>query len=274
VKLVIPFLTTRPPGGPEAAVAQQKAGQAILVEGLNKSYGDWPVLWNLNLSVGWGEFVVLLGANGTGKTTLLRVLSTQARPESGMVNVAGYDCIRQADSVRRRVGVVGHSGFLYEDLTCRENLLFYGQLFRVEPIRPRVEAVLSLVGLTRRADHRVKTLSHGMQKRVAIARAILHQPRVLLLDEPEGGLDQESVAMLRSLLREWTQSGRTVVMTTHNVELGLAWADRVAVLSDGGLQFQNREEYRDSAKLQLSRASSPDQAASGGTALTAGSPGE
>ena len=225
--------------------------EAIRVEGLHKSYGDWPVLWDLNFSVGWGEFVVLFGANGTGKTTLLHVLSTQARAESGTVKVAGYDCLRQAESVRRIVGVVGHSGLLYEDLTCRENLMFYGQLFRIEHIRRRVEDVLSRVGLTRRADHRVKTLSHGMQKRVAIARAILHQPQVLLLDEPEGGLDQESVSMLSSLLSEWTQAGRTVVMTTHNIELGLAWADKVAVLSDGGLQFQDRETYHDSAKLQL-----------------------
>jgi heme ABC exporter ATP-binding subunit CcmA len=222
----------------------QTTGEAVLVEGLHKSYGDWPVLRDLNLSVNWGEFVVLFGANGTGKTTLLRVLSTQARPESGIVNVAGYDSIRRADSVRRRVGVVGHGEFLYEDLTCRENLVFYGRLFRIGQVRSRVEEVLARVGLTRRADHRVKTLSHGMRKRVAIARAILHQPQVLLLDEPEGGLDQESVAMLGSLLGEWTNAGRTVVMTTHNVDLGLSWAHRVAVLSHGGLRWWKPESYR------------------------------
>jgi ABC-type multidrug transport system ATPase subunit len=153
--------------------------------------------------------------------------------------------------------VVGHSGFLYEDLTCRENLLFYGRLYRIGHIRSRVEAVMSQVGLTRRADHRVKTLSHGMQKRLAIARAILHQPQVLLLDEPEGGLDQDSVAMLGSLLREWTQAGRTVVMTTHNVELGLSWAHRVAVLSRGGLRFPNPESYRSSANLHPWETSGP-----------------
>lgn len=222
-------------------MSSDQTGEAIRVEGLHKSYGDWPVLRDLNFSVGSGEFVVLFGANGSGKTTLLRVLSTQARAESGTAKVAGYDCLRQAESVRRRVGVVGHSGFLYEDLTCRENLMFYGQLFQIEHMRRRVEDVLSRVGLTRRADHRVKTLSHGMQKRVAIARAILHQPQVLLLDEPEGGLDRDSVSMLSNLLREWTQAGRTVVMTTHNIELGIAWADKVAVLTDGGLQFQDRE---------------------------------
>lgn len=258
-------------------MSSNQASEAILVEGLHKSYGDWPVLWDLNLSVGWGEFVVLFGANGTGKTTLLRVLSTQARPESGVVKVAGYDCLRQAESVRRRVGVVGHSGFLYEDLTCRENLMFYGKLFRIDQIRQRVEDVLSRVGLTRRADHRVKTLSHGMQKRVAIARAILHQPQVLLLDEPEGGLDQESVAMLSSLLGEWIEAGRSVVMTTHNVELGLSWADRVAVLSDGGLQFQDRETSEVLAKLQQNLPNAVGQSideSPGETALSAGSPSE
>ncbi|MDA0733280.1 MAG: heme ABC exporter ATP-binding protein CcmA [Chloroflexi bacterium] len=255
-------------------MSSSQASEAILVEGLHKSYGDWPVLWDLNLSVGWGEFVVLFGANGTGKTTLLRVLSTQARPESGTVKVSGFDCVRRAESVRSRVGVVGHSGFLYEDLTCRENLMFYGQLFRIDHIRQRVDDVLSQVGMTQRADHRVKTLSHGMQKRVAIARAILHQPQVLLLDEPEGGLDQESLAMLSSLLSEWTQAGRTVVMTTHNVELGLSWADRVAVLSDGGLQFQDSETCRDSAKLRRRLTPEPSPEADGETAQTAGNSNE
>ena len=229
---------------------------AIRVEGLEKSFGDWPVLWDLDLTVGWGDFLVLFGANGAGKTTLLRILSTLAKPDAGSVSVAGYDQRRRPEAIRRRLGVVGHRHFLYEDLTCLENLVFYGRLFGVSDPQKRAQAVLSRVGLKLRADHRVRTLSHGMQKRLSIARAILHQPTLLLLDEPEAGLDRGSVTMLNDLLEEWTEAGRTVVMTTHNIELGLTWADRVAVLSDGKLHFQDITDHLDTAGLRETIASS------------------
>ena len=150
--------------------------------------------------MGWGECLGLLGANGAGKTTLLRILSTQVKADAGSVEVAGYDLRRRPDSVRRRVGVVGHDTFLYDDLTCLENLVYYGRLFGLKEPRLRVEETLERVGLADRADQRVRLLSHGMRKRVSIARAILHQPPVLLLDEPESGLDRGSVAVLQDLL--------------------------------------------------------------------------
>ncbi len=211
---------------------------AIHVSGLTKTFGDWPALRGLDLTVGWGELVALFGANGSGKTTLLRVLSTQVRADAGRVFVAGYDCRRQGNAVRRRVGMVGHGGFLYEDLTCRENLAFYGRLFRVEELARQVDATLERVGLERWRDRQVRTLSHGLRKRLSIARAILHRPPILLLDEPEGGLDADSVAMLRGLITDWTGSGGAVLMTTHNRELGRQWADRVGVLSQGRLEMQ------------------------------------
>ena len=207
--------------------------KAIVVSGLRKGYGDRPVLADLDLTIPWGELLVLFGANGAGKTTLLRVLSTQARPEEGAVMVAGFDTRRQGRRVRRRVGVVGHQGFLYDDLTARENLAFYGRLFGLSQLDRKVDRVLERVGMAERADQRVRTLSHGMTKRVAIARAVLHDPNVLLLDEPEGGLDPESVEMLREVLAEFTRDGKTVVMTTHNVERGRAWAHRTAYLRGG-----------------------------------------
>jgi len=212
---------------------------------LRKGFCQEPVLWHLDLTVGWGEFLVLFGANGTGKTTLLRILATQVRPDAGTVTVAGYDSRRQPEAVRRRLGVVGHAHFLYENLTCRENLVFYGRLFGISDPRRRAEAVLMRLGLARRADHRVRTLSHGMQQRLAIARAILHQPPLLLLDEPEAGLDQQSLAMLKDLLQEWRDGGRTVVMTTHNLELGVAWAGRVAVLAEGKVHQPGSPDHRD-----------------------------
>ena len=215
----------------------QRANCAIAVEGLEKSYRDWPVLWDLDLTVPWGESLALFGANGAGKTTLLRILSTSIRPDAGTVRVAEYDLRRQTGEARRRIGVVGHRSFLYEDMTPQENLTYYARLYGVTDREARVKAALDRVGLSGRAGHRVRALSNGMQKRAAIARAILHQPDVLLLDEPEAGLDRDSRRMLGELLAEWTAGGRSVAFTTHDIELGLAWGSRAAVLSEGRVAF-------------------------------------
>lgn len=218
-------------------MTHERPGYAIAVEGLEKSYRDWPVLWDLDLTVSWGESLALFGANGAGKTTLLRILSTSVRADSGTVRVAGWNLARQTSEARRRIGVVGHRSFLYEDLTTRENLVYYARLYGVSDRESQVKAALELVGLSGRADHRVRDLSNGMQKRASIARAILHQPDVLLLDEPEAGLDRESRQMLGDLLAEWTAEGRSVAFTTHDIELGLAWGHRAAVLSGGCVTF-------------------------------------
>ncbi len=231
----------------EGPVVGRSAAVAIRVEGLQKSFGDEPVLWDLDLEVQWGEFLVLLGANGTGKTTLLRLMSTQARPEAGQILVAGYDQKRQPRAIRRNIGVVGHLSYLYEDLTCRENLEFYGRLYQVKELSQQLELVLDRVGLTQRAHQRVRTLSHGMRQRLALARAILHQPSILLLDEPEGGLDRQSIDMLRQLTAEWTATGGSIVMTTHNEELGRSWAHRVGVLSQGRVHFPQESPGRTGA---------------------------
>ena len=233
------------------------AGDALKVLGLEKSFGEWPVLWDLDLTVPWGEILVLFGANGVGKTTLLRVLSTQAKADAGTVMVAGFNQRLRPELVRRHVGVVGHQTFHYNDLTCRENLHYYGRLFGLRDYRNRAEEALARLGLEHRADRRVHTLSNGMQKRLSIARAIQHQPRLLLLDEPEAGLDRESLGMLQTLLEQWAESGRSVVMTTHDMELGLSWAHRAAVLAGGKIHFIAPDEYVDGAELrQLLAASS------------------
>lgn len=221
---------------------------ALQVHGLEKSYGEWPVLWNLDLTVPWGEMLVIFGANGVGKTTLLRILSSQTKPDGGTLVVAGFNQRLRPELVRHHVGVVGHQTFLYGDLTCRENLNYYGRLFGLKDYRVRAEEALSRLGLDHRADRRVRTLSNGMQKRLSIARAIQHQPRLLLLDEPDAGLDQKSINMLRSLLEDWTEAGRSVIMTTHDVEMGLSWAHRSAVLALGRIHFPAPDE--DAAELR------------------------
>ena len=223
----------------------EKESLAIQVVGLRKDFGEYPVLWDLDLSVRWGEFLVIFGANGVGKTTLLKVLSAQARPDDGQVYIGGMDMRSNAVPVRRSLGVVAHRNLLYEDLTCYENLLFFGRMFALKNLRERIEEVLGLIGLQGRAHRRVRTLSNGMQKRMAIARAILHRPTVLLLDEPEAGLDQEALEMLETLLGEWRIANRTVVMTTHNLEQGLAWGDRVAILARGQIAFEEERRALD-----------------------------
>ena len=215
---------------------------AIVAEGLEKSYRDWPVLWNLDLTVPWGESLALFGANGAGKTTLLRILAASVRPDAGAVRIGGRDLLRQTGAARRRIGVVGHRSFLYEDLTPRENLLYYARLYGLPDREERAATALDRMGLAARANHRVRALSNGMQKRAAIARAILHQPDVLLLDEPEAGLDQDSRRILGDLLAEWTAEGRAAVFTTHDVDLGLAWGHRAAVLAGGRATFPSGGE--------------------------------
>ena len=224
--------------GPEAV-----APWALAAAGLEKGFGGGPVLWNLDLTVAWGEFLVIFGANGSGKTTLLRILSGQTRPDGGSVEIAGFDLRRQGAAARRRVGVVFHRGLLYDDLTGRENLTFYGRLYALPDLPNRVSEVLARVGMSQRADRRVRSLSHGMQKRLSIARALLHRPPLLLLDEPESGLDRDSVAALADILREWTAAGRAVVMTTHNADLGLAWGSRAAALTNGKLDLAGAADY-------------------------------
>ncbi|MCH7712028.1 MAG: heme ABC exporter ATP-binding protein CcmA [Chloroflexi bacterium] len=218
-------------------MSRAKADLAVSVQGLEKSFGDWPVLWDLDLTLDWGELLVLFGPNGSGKTTLLRILSTQVRPDSGAVSIAGFDLKRQATQVRRCVGVVGHNTFLHGDLTCLENLVFYGRLFRLQDPRKKAMEMLAQVGLEHRAGHRVRTLSNGMQRRVSLARALLHDPRLLLLDEPEVGLDGPSVAMLGDLITRWTGSGRSVVMTTHNLELVKSWPGSLGHMTNGKVRI-------------------------------------
>lgn len=211
----------------------------IEVEGLTKIFGINPVLRGLNLVVQRGEFVALFGPNGSGKSTFLRIVSALARPTGGIVRVGGWDLPEEASQVRAQLGVVSHLPLLYDTLTAEENLLFFARLYNIPPAErgDRINALLRRVGLARRARDVVRTYSRGMQQRLAIARAILHDPAVLLLDEPYTGLDQDAAALLDDLLREVAIAGRTVMMTTHDLWRGHLLADRIAILSRGKIAF-------------------------------------
>jgi heme exporter protein A len=205
----------------------------IKVQRLVKTFGLKPVLRGVDFQASPGEFVAIVGPNGAGKTTFLRILATLSRPNMGDVFVAGYSLPAQAAAVRKRLGVVFHQPLIYGDLTAWENLYFYGQLYDVHNLRRRVETVLELVGLLTRRRDLVRQYSRGMQQRLAIGRAILHDPEILLFDEPHTGLDQQAAEMLDGVLGEVMALDRTVVMTSHDLTRSAELATRVDILSNG-----------------------------------------
>lgn len=208
----------------------------IEVKSLIKRFGPKTVLRGLDFQVDAGEFVALLGPNGAGKTTFLRILSSLSRPSLGDVRVAGYTLPGQAAAVRRRLGVVSHLPLLYGDLTAVENLRFYGRMYGLARLEAREREVLALVGLEKRGRDLVRTFSRGMQQRLAIGRAILHAPDVLLLDEPHTGLDQDACEMLDNVLRQVAGQGHTIVMTSHDLARAADLANRFDVLTQGKIQ--------------------------------------
>jgi heme exporter protein A len=212
----------------------------IATRGLVKSFGLKPVLRGVDLDIAPGEFVTLLGPNGAGKTTLMRILCTLSRPSLGQASVAGFPLPGAAEQVRRRLGVVSHHPLLYGDLTAEENLLFYARMYGLDQPQARIQAVLEQVGLLNRRREPVSTFSRGMQQRLAIARAVLHDPEVMLFDEPYTGLDQDASEMLDGVLRAVAAHGRTVLMTTHDLARGIRLADRVLILSRGVISFAAR----------------------------------
>jgi heme exporter protein A len=214
----------------------------IEVRKLIKRYGLKTVLRGLDFKVESGEFVALLGPNGAGKTTFLRILASLSRPTMGEVRISGYRLPSQAAAVRRNLGVVSHLPLLYGDLTAEENLKFYGRMYGIPDLDERVMEVLELVGLKSRRRDLVRTYSRGMQQRLAIGRAILHDPEVVLFDEPHTGLDQDACIMLDNVLREVAALGRTVVMTSHDLARTADLASRFDILSRGVIVDSVRRE--------------------------------
>lgn len=210
----------------------------IRVSRLVKSYGPHPVLRGVNLHVQRGEFLTLVGPNGAGKTTLLRIIATLGRPTAGEIRVGGWPLPKEADRVRSHLGLISHQPLLYAELTAEENLRFFARMYGLVEPAGRIQDVLGAVDLCDRQHDPVGEFSRGMQQRLAIARAILHQPEILLLDEPYTGLDQSAAAMLDDVLRSVATAGRTVVMTTHDLVRGLASCDRIAILARGRIAFQ------------------------------------
>ena len=209
------------------------ADAAVVVENAEKWFGLNPALQNLSLRIDRGEFVVLLGRNGAGKSTLLQVMARLVQPNRGQVRICGVDVRQDPERGRERIGLVAHQTFLYPGLTARENLRLHARLHGLEGAGERVAAALKDAGLNLSADRPVRGFSRGMQQRLAIARASLHRPELVLLDEPFTGLDLEAAELLSERLRQWAAAGRTIVMATHNLEQGLQGVTRWILLDRG-----------------------------------------
>ncbi|HUO09483.1 MAG TPA: ABC transporter ATP-binding protein [Phycisphaerae bacterium] len=218
---------------PAAADATPSAAAAVCAKGLCKTIDDRPILRNLDLAIPTGQFIALLGANGAGKSTLLKILSTLLAPTAGTLELFGLSARRDAASIRARIGLIGHQSMLYGDLSPLENLVFFGRLYNVETPRDRALHLLTLLGLKDRAEDPVKSFSRGMAQRVSIARALMHDPAILLADEPFAGLDAPSTAVLERVLRNLHDAGKTILLANHDIAQSLRLAQRAVILKNG-----------------------------------------
>lgn len=214
------------------------AQSLISVSNLYKRYGSKNVLKGVTLDVAEGQVMALLGPNGAGKTTLMRIVAGLVKPTRGDVALGGVSLGKAGTELRRYIGLVSHLPLLYDNLSGWENLLFFARMYDMQTPEPRIEAVLQAVDLWQRRRDAVRTYSRGMLQRLSIARAILHNPPVLLLDEPDTGLDQTSSQMLHDLIRQLGASNRAILLSTHNLDRALEWADSICLLRDGKIAYQ------------------------------------
>jgi len=204
---------------------------------IEKKFGYSFAVRKVTLRVRRGEFVVLFGSNGAGKTTFLKMAAGLMRPTRGSLSIEGFDIGKQADEARRRIGFLSHNTFVYKDLSPLENLKFFCRLYGVPDSEERLIDLLDRVGLRGRASEPVRAFSRGLQQRVGIARALLHDPSVILLDEPYTGLDAKAAQTLNGMLDEALAAGKTIVLTTHDLDQGLRAATRALILDRGNVVY-------------------------------------
>jgi heme exporter protein A len=209
---------------------------AVEVDRVWKYYGDYPALRDIDFKVDDGACVALLGRNGAGKTTLLRIIAGLSRPARGQVRIAGDDV--RSQETRRRIGILGHGIAVYDELSAFENLKIFANLYGVPDPAKRAMEWLARTGLDRVKDGLVREFSRGMRQRLAVARAFLHEPKVLLLDEPFTALDDRAIAVLQGLLKSARDEGRTIIMSTHQLREALELASKVVLINRGHLGFE------------------------------------
>ncbi|MFQ6061403.1 MAG: ABC transporter ATP-binding protein, partial [Thermoplasmata archaeon] len=213
----------------------------IEIKNLEKEFGRRKVIDGIDLRIDTGDSLSILGPNGAGKTTLIKLLSTLQRPSSGTVLMDGLDIKENGRDIRKSIGVLGHDSYLYDNLSAIENLEFYARMYGVPPSRERVGELLTRVGLQHRMHDMVGTYSRGMRQRLDIIRAVIHDPKTLLLDEPFTGLDLRGCNVLRKMIREFQSQRKTVVMVTHDVARGYEVGERIIVLIRGKIVSERRK---------------------------------
>lgn len=209
----------------------------IHVRNLTKKFGSKTVFTDINFSVKSGDFLTIVGPNGAGKTTLLKIMATLIKATEGTVEIGGFDVKKSPENVREIIGVISHNTYLYNELTAVENLKFFGKMYAIPEINTRIDNVLEQTGLEQRKHDRVGTFSRGMKQRLSIARAILHQPSVLLLDEPYTGLDQHASAGLEDVLHTLAGYGITTIMVSHDLDRGLKLCDHALIMAAGEVVY-------------------------------------
>ena len=205
---------------------------------LSKQFGSLTVLRSVSLEVSFGESLAIFGRNGAGKTSFLRIVAGITHTYRGTVDLFGESLKKAGQSIRRRIGFVSHETLVYPDLTTRENLVFYGRLYSLDNPEARADEMLDRMGLEAKSRTTTRSLSRGMKQRLSLARAFIHEPDLLLLDEPFTGLDEQAADTLDELLSRFRSGGGSILMASHNIERGWKHADRVAVLDRGGIPYQ------------------------------------
>lgn len=226
------------PGGVALSRAVQRDAPVLEARGLVRDYGPVRAVAEVDLHLGEGDFLTIFGPNGAGKSSLLGMLGGAMRPTRGIVRIRGEQLRYNDIEWRRRIGILSHRGFLYARLSAEENLRFYGRLFGLADLDRLVPDRLERVGLSDRARFQARQLSHGMRQRLSLARALLHDPDVVLLDEPYTGLDPSASGVLRDVLAGLRDGSRTVVMVTHNLREGLELATRVTIQVAGRFAWE------------------------------------
>jgi len=214
----------------------------IKATGLTKIIGHKNILKGIDLHIPEGQFVTVFGPNGAGKSALLKTLALISKPSTGKLVIDGMDTSKNTDAIREKIGVISHQTFLYDNLTARENLTFYGKMYGVPDLKDRIYDVLSQVGLEFSINDPVRTFSRGMQQRLAIARATLHDPAILFLDEPYTGLDPHAIQILNGVLQQLNLKKRTVFLITHNFEEGFSMSDRVLFVVKGKIVYDGKKD--------------------------------
>jgi len=210
----------------------------IIAKDIKKSFGRLKVLNGINVTINQGDIYILFGSNGVGKTTFVKILSTIILPDSGNLSLFGETIKRRSKDIKARIGFMSHESYLYKELTAFENLNFYANLFSIKDKKERIEGLLKEVGLFHRLHDRVGTFSRGMKQRLSLARAILHSPDIIFMDEPYTGLDLKAQEILNRIIISLNQNGKTFFLITHDVGKGFEIANRSGILSKGQIVYE------------------------------------